>query len=161
VFESNAKKVEHLAAQRPTWAVYECHAETALRGGVGFHLPVNFVDVDPYGEAWGVCEALFGNANHLPDRWALAVNDGLKRYLMLGRGWKSLAVKRFVGQLGNDGVVAEYLSICRILIDELAAEAGFWVSRWAVNSCGHGGQMTHFGAVLERGKAPSRAGGSV
>lgn len=154
VFESNPKKAEALAEQRPTWTVYEADCEKALEIGAGFHLPVNFVDVDPYGEPWGILEALLSNAAKLPDLWGLAVNDGLKRYLMLGRAWKSLVVKPFVRRLGNEGVVAEYPTICREIMSDMMRVAGFEIVKWTVHSCGHGGQMTHYGAILERRKAP-------
>jgi hypothetical protein len=60
-----------------------------------------------------------------------------------------------VRRMGNEGVVAEYPAICREILDGLLAGVGFGITKWAIHSSGHGGQMTHYGAVIERKKAPA------
>jgi len=88
VFEKVAKKVEFLALQRREWAVYECDSAEALRDGVGRHLAVNYVDVDPYGEPSPVIDAfLAGHSVKLPDYWAIAVYDGLMQNINVSGGW--------------------------------------------------------------------------
>ena len=150
VFETKPEKTDHLCEQRPTWAVYEVDCLKALQAGVGFHIPINFVDVDPYGDPWPVISAVLDNAQSLPDRWGLVVNDGLRRFLMLGRGWKSRSVDAWVQKIGNEQVAKQYPDICYELLREKAAGVGFDIDLWACNSCGHGGQMTHYAAVLVR-----------
>src|SRR5690606_31820124 len=48
VFEQKGEKAAKLALQRPTWAVYQCDCVNALSEGVGGHLAVNLLDIDPY-----------------------------------------------------------------------------------------------------------------
>jgi len=157
-FETDMEKCNALVMQRPSWAVYQNRCEPALESGCGFHVPVNFVDVDPYGDPWPIIDALLCNASKLPDRWGLAVNDGLKRYLMMGRGWKSASVGQWVAKVGNDHAHGQYLEIVRVMLTEKLAALGMEIKLWNIHSAGHGGQMTHYGAVIERKKAPTEAG---
>ena len=64
VFEKDADKTAVLGKQRPSWAVYEADCVTALQEGVGGHLAVNFLDIDPYGECWPVVDAFFAELQH-------------------------------------------------------------------------------------------------
>jgi hypothetical protein len=150
--EKNLKKAAALAEQRPCWAVYCGDAVKLLAAGVGFHLPVNFVDVDPYGSPWDILKALFQSARRLPDRWGLAVNDGLKKYLELGGGYKSAVVKPFVEQWGNRQVAGRYPEICRELVEKMAGEQGLRLEWWYCREGGYHGMMTHYSAVLARAK---------
>ena len=59
VFETDPKKAVTLLKQRPTWAVYESDCIWSLENGVASHLPINFIDFDPYGAAWEVIQAFF------------------------------------------------------------------------------------------------------
>jgi hypothetical protein len=158
-FEINSKKAIVLAKQRPSWSVYNNGCEYALTRGVGFHLPLNFFDLDPYGDPWPILDALLCNHEVFPDRWGLVVNDGLRRFLMLGCGWKSKTVGEYVAKVGNNRAAVIYPELClEILVDKLRP-LGMEVRRWLVHSSGSGGQMTHYAAVIEREKAPSQAGG--
>ena len=62
VFEKNPQKTKLLGLQRPTWRVYEADCEVAINAGVGNDLPVNLLDVDPYGDPWPVIEAFFSGS---------------------------------------------------------------------------------------------------
>ena len=72
VFETDALKAEVLVRQRPNWAVYES-AESA-------HLEVNFIDADPYGQAWQALHAFFESGPRA-DKVVLVVHDGMRRNL--------------------------------------------------------------------------------
>lgn len=150
VFEKDSKKAEFLAQQRPTWAVYECDSAMALADGVGMHIPINFIDLDPYGEPWPVLDAaLSGLGPHLPDRWALAVNDGLRNKIKIS-AWDVKSMRRPVEQWGESAIYREYLHVCKWLIEEKISQLGFKLAKWAGYYCGHNGDMTHYGAILER-----------
>lgn len=150
VFEKKEEKAEALAKQRPGWSVYANDCITCIRHGVGFHLPINFFDVDPYGECWPIVEAIFSQASRLPDRFGLVVNDGLKRFLMLGRGWKSPWVNAYIPRFGNNHLADHYHEICYDIIDKMSAVSGYKIDRWVCGTSGHGGQMTHFCAVFQK-----------
>ena len=140
VFETDPQKAEHLAKQRPTWSVYESDCIEALRAGVGAHLAVNFVDMDPYGEPWHVMDALFESERPWPARLALAVNDGLRMRLKIRGAW---------GMESMAKMVSHYLDICRELTTKKAGQRGYTLARWVGYYCGAAKQMTHFAAVLE------------
>jgi hypothetical protein len=150
VFENNPIKAEYLAQQRPRWAVYEADCEKALRNGVGAHLEVSFLDLDPYGEPWPVMDAFFQTERPRAKRLALAVNDGLRQKLKMNSGWAVHSLEHVVRKYGNGQMYERYLEICRELVIEKAAIAGYSLKKWAGYYCGFNGQMTHYGAVLER-----------
>ncbi|MDL2315495.1 hypothetical protein LJC59_00230 [Desulfovibrio sp. OttesenSCG-928-A18] len=150
VLEKNQDKASALAEQRPEWAVYEGDSEKIIAAGVGFHIPINFVDIDPYGDPWPVVDAVFSQAEKMPDKWGLVVNDGLKHFLMLGGAWKVKRLAKFVERYGNKGVVEAYWDICREIIEGKAHACGMGLEWWRTWSGGHGGQMTHYAAVISR-----------
>lgn len=78
VFEKNPAKADYLARQRPTWAVYEADCVQAIAGGAEGHLPVNFLDLDPYGEPWPALNAFWKSERPWPELLAIVVNDGLR-----------------------------------------------------------------------------------
>lgn len=150
VIEKNTRKAEALAEQRPTWAVYEGDAEKIVAAGAGFHLHISFVDIDPYGDPWPLVDAVFSRAKDLPDTWGLVVNDGLKRFLMLGRAWKLERFRKYVEEHGNKNIPGMYPQICREMIEQKAHACGAGLSWWLCRSGGHGRQMTHYAAVISR-----------
>jgi len=150
VIEKNPDKAAALALQRPTWSVYECIAETALAGGLGSHLEVNFLDVDPYGEPWPVFDAFFGSKRPFAPRLAVAVNDGLRHKLRLNGGWSVGSLRSVVDRIGNAKLFHQYKDICQDLLMERASRAGYRLEKWTAYYCGAGDDMTHFAAVLER-----------
>lgn len=151
VFEKDAKKAAFLARQRPEWAVYECDCEMALRAGVGRHLPINVVDLDPYGEPWPVLDAfLAGHGDRLPARWGLVVNDGLRQKVSINGGWDVSSLQDAVAHWGAASMFRSYLDVCRWLVEKKAATVGFTVARWAGYYCGAHQGMTHYAAVLMR-----------
>lgn len=150
VFEKNANKTQVLAVQRPTWAVYECECEGALLAGVGAHLPVNFLDCDPYGEPWPVVDAFFGSDRPFPPTLAIVVNDGLRQKLKMNGGWNVASLEQKVSEYGNSALYRNYLAICKELLQEKASQQGYKLTRWAGYYCGHGDQMTHYAALFIR-----------
>jgi len=150
VFEKNPEKAGALAIQRPTWAVYEADCVYAIGVGVGAHLPVNFVDVDPYGEPWPVVDAFFGSSREWPDKLAMAVNDGLRQKLKTNGGWNVASLAGVVAKYGNAALYEHYLDICQELLQDKAAQVGYTLRRWAGYHCGHADQMTHYAAVFAK-----------
>jgi hypothetical protein len=151
VFEKNPDKADALAAQRPTWAVYEGDCVKAIAGGVGAHLTVNFVDMDPYGEPWPVMDAFFGSERPRAQRLALVVNDGMRQALQMHRGWSCPSLRGAVEKHGNQNLYKRYLAVCRELVEEKAARAGYRLISWTGYYTGIQGHMSHYAAMLDRG----------
>lgn len=151
VFEKDPAKAAFLARQRPAWAVYECDSTYALGAGVGGHLAINFLDLDPYGEPWPVLDAfLAGHGERLPNVWGLAVNDGLRQKVQLAGGWDVASLADAVGRWGAANMHRHYLDVCRWLVEQKAGRLDFKLARWAGYHCGAAQGMTHYGAVLVR-----------
>jgi len=150
VLEIRAERAEILARQRPTWAVYQGDSVKALACGVGAHFKVNFLDCDPYGQPWPVITAFFSSKRPFPKRLALVVNDGLRSNLVLGAAWSVASLSDVVRRFGNGRIYRDYLEICRILVAEKAALAGYQIKRWAGYYCGDRQHQTHYAAILER-----------
>ncbi|HTA46367.1 MAG TPA: hypothetical protein VK789_28185 [Bryobacteraceae bacterium] len=155
VFEKMRPKALVLAQQRPSWSVYCCDNEMAIRAGVGRHLEVNFLDVDPYGECWKILDAFFASDRPRPPRLVVVVNCGLRQSLKLNAGWHIESLKEIVSTYGNQMIWKHYLSIAKELVQKKAAKPGYRLSRWNGYYCGHGQNMTHFAAVLDRSSSSS------
>lgn len=149
VFEKDSMKCEVLARQRPTWAVYEGDSIKALSAGAGVHLPVNFLDVDPYGDAWPVLDAFLFSDRPKAETLCIAVNDGLRNKIKMGGAWKVESLRKIVAKMGN-GLYRIYLEACEELMKAKAAQAGYAVSRFHGYYCGHNLDMTHYAAVLTK-----------
>lgn len=150
VFESDETKSAALAGQRPTWAVYECACEPALAAGVGSHLEVNFLDLDPYGEPWEAVTNYFGSKRPFASRMIVVVNDGLRQKLRMQGGWVVKSMQHIVRKEGNGWLYKNYLEISRDLLAEKAARQGYKLSLWNGYYTGAGQSMTHYAAVLDR-----------
>lgn len=150
VFEKDPDKTKVLAVQRPAWAVYECDCEQAIAAGVGAHLPVNFLDCDPYGEPWPVIDAFFQSERPFPSMLAIVVNDGLRQKLKMNGGWNVASLEHVVARYGNNVLYANYLEICKELLQEKASQRGYALTRWAGYYCGHAQQMTHYAGLFTR-----------
>lgn len=149
VFEKDKTRAAALANQRPTWAVYEANCIQALEYGAGAHLPVNFVDVDPYGEAWTTIEAFMMSARPRPDRIVFAVNDGLRNRIKLGRAWQTGVLLPFVEKYGND-LHDIYLELCKEKLGDIGEAAAYRLAEFQGYYCGDEGKMTHYLAVYEK-----------
>lgn len=150
VFEKDELKAASLAVQRPHWAVYEGDCVSALAAGCGRHRPVNFFDVDPYGQPWPAIDAFLRSDRPHPDRLGIVVQDGLRQKVQLtgGRNIKSLI--QTVQRWGADHLYEHYLEACRELMTDKAAEAGYDLRRWTGYYCGRQNALTHYAAVLTR-----------
>jgi len=149
-FESKPDKASALAKQRPTWAVYESDCVMAIRAGIGNHLPVNFLDLDPYGEPWPVMDAFFQSDREFPDKLVIVVNDGLRQKLKMNGGWDVGSMVDVVAKYGASQMSKNYLAICRELLEEKASQRNYTLTRWAGYYCGHADQMTHYVAILTK-----------
>jgi hypothetical protein len=155
VFEEKPAKAERLAIQRPTWAVYEADCVRSLRAGIGAHLNINYIDLDPYGEPWACLEAIFASERPWPTRLGIVVNDGLRMKCKLTGGWDCESLRPAVRQFGNAAMYPEYLMVARWNLERIAASRGYQLTDWAGYYCGHSNCMTHYAAVLDlpRGNA--------
>jgi hypothetical protein len=150
VCEKDPGKAEALACQRPSWAVYEGDASDALLNGAAAHLPINLVDIDPYGEPWPVLQAFFAHDRSWPDTLGIAVNDGLRQKLKANGGWSVGTMQAMVRRYGNGALYANYLDICRELVEHEAAQRGDTLALWAGYYAGYNDQMTHYAALFRR-----------
>jgi hypothetical protein len=148
VFETQPQKTEFLARQRPTWSVYEGDAVRSLALGVGDHLTVNFLDVDPYGQPWEVIQAFFESERPRASRLVLAVQDGLRQKLRL-RGVDEVHTLACLKWSGDD-LYQHYVDACRELVKRHSASAAYTITHWTAYYTGRGGDLTHYAAVLER-----------
>lgn len=150
VFEQNEKKAGILAMQRPTWSVLQGDSISALRAGIGGHLTVDLLDVDPYGAALDVIEAFFSSRRPFARRMAVAANCGGRQKLTINGGWLWSTMRPIVEKYGNDGLHGAYLEICKELVTGYVAHAGYQVSHFAGYYAGVNAQITHYLVMLER-----------
>ena len=150
VFEKDRAKVEVLARQRPTWAVYEADCVRALAEGAGSHLMVNLYDVDPWGDPWSTLEALFSSKRPRPERLCVAVTDGLRDSARAGHGWAARSLRWAVQRYGNTALYPRYREICFEMFSRLVGSAGYDLRKWMSCYAGHHERMTHYAAVLEK-----------
>jgi len=118
VFEKNPVKADALAKQRPTWAVYECDCVAAIAEGVGFHIPVNLFDIDPYGSPWDVIDAILSQGDKLPSTVVMAVNDGLRQKVQINGGWDVEQLSAAVRYFGASSMYRKYLEVCEFLLQQ-------------------------------------------
>lgn len=157
VFERDPAKAEFLAHQRPTWAVYRCDVEKALSAGVGAHLEVNMLDLDPYGSPWETVDAFFSSKRPFAETMAIVVNDGLRQKLQLQGAWNVKAMSTVVSKYGNDGMFKRYKDVCREMLADRVIQQGYRIIAWTSYYCGAGaGTMTHWAAILKRETFPSK-----
>jgi hypothetical protein len=149
VFEKDESKAAVLARQRPGWAVYEADCIKSLAAGAGAHLTINVLDVDPYGEPWPVFDAFFSSTRPRADRLWVVVNDGLRQSIAMGKAWSVGSLAGVVETFGND-LHSKYLDVCKLLLKDKAAQAGYNLSRFGGYYCGAGKHMTHYLALLTR-----------
>ena len=149
VFEKDSNRAAILARQRRTWAVYEGDCVNALLAGAGAHLEVNVLDLDPYGEPWSALSAFMESDRPRTDVLWMVVNDGLRRKLGVSGAWDVEVMRPAVMQFGNN-LFGKYLGVCRWMIQEKAARAGYRLDRFAGYYCGAGKGMTHYLARLVR-----------
>jgi hypothetical protein len=149
VLEADPVKAAALGIQRPTWAVYECKPDRALADGIGSHLEINFVDVDPFGEPWPMIDGFFKSKRPFPSKLAFVVNDGLRPTLRLN-AWSVGSMHAAVSRLGARAIAPKYLEICREMLSEKARGAGYRLTRWTGYYCGNAESATHYAAVFEK-----------
>lgn len=151
VIEKNPVKVQRLLLQRgATWAIYEGETEAALKAGIGNHLPVNFLDVDPYGDPWPIIDAFLTSKRILPEHLVIVVNDGLRQLVQRGGAWTTATLEDKVKKYGNSELNKRYLEVCRELMVERGVAKGYRMNGWTGYHCGRNGLMTHYAAMLQR-----------
>ena len=150
VFETDPAKAEKLVHQRPNWAVYETDCVWGLQNGVGGHLQVNFIDADPYGQAWHVLQAFFDSQRPRAEQVIVVVHDGVRK--SLGR-FGSLNMEIFapiVEQIGELELHRKYLEVCEELLEDMASTAGYVVAGFGGFYSKRDKDQTHFFAELRK-----------
>lgn len=147
--EKDGHKASILAMQRPTWSVYMCECVAALGAGVGSHLPVNFLDLDPYGEPWPVLDAFLSGHKPTVSTLVIAINDGLRHRLKRGGGNTVGSMATVVPKFGSR-LNSRYLQVCEYLMNEKATAAGYRLARFTGYYAGALDAMTHYASVWTR-----------
>lgn len=150
VFEKDERKVEKLAKQRPHWRVYQSDCVLALADHVGGDMPIELLDIDPYGACWDCVDAFFSSKRDFAPVLAICVNDGLRQTLSLKGGWKVGQMQDMVTKYGNDVLYHQYLEICQELIGEKIAQAGYRLEQFYGYYTGFNGFMCHFLAMARK-----------
>lgn len=152
VIEKDPIKADHLARQRPNWAVFQGDCEKAIAAGLGRSTPFDIIDLDPYGQPFSVLDALALPGRVFPDEWHLVVNDGTRQATMRGVSWhmESLAVQ--VRKYGTN-LYPIYLDVARECVEQFAAKIGFELAGWHGYYTGTNQMMTHYWAVMRRRKS--------
>ena len=148
VFETDPKKAVTLLKQRPNWAVYESDCVWSLQNGVGSHLPINFVDFDPYGMAWNVIQAYFESERPRVEKLILVAHDGVRSTLKRYGGGRIGFFSKIVEQIGEIELYQEYLAICEQLLLEIVEPAGYAIEGFGGFYSKQDKDQTHFFAEL-------------
>ena len=150
VFEKDAMKAEVLVRQRPNWAVYESDCVWALKSGVGSHLTANFIDCDPYGQAWQVLQAFFESDRPRADRVVLVVHDGIRN--RIGRyGASDIALfQDVVSKIGETHLYRNYIEVCEDMLIEMVDPVGYDVEAFGGFYSKKDKNQTHFFAELTK-----------
>lgn len=151
VIEKDDRKVEHLCRQRPRWAVYQGNSELVLEHGLARTTAFDVIDLDPYGQPFGVLAALSLPGRVFPDTWHLVVNDGGRQAAKRGQSWTIPGMTVAVAKFGRDGVYVNYLEAVKLIVDNFAAKIGFEVSHWEGRCVS--ADIAHYWAVLTRRRA--------
>jgi hypothetical protein len=149
VFEKKPEAVAYLCRQRPTWAVYEADCVKALQHGAGNHLEITLLDLDPYGSPWDAIGAYFSSARPFAKQMHVVVQDGLRQHIRRAGAWHVGVLKDMVLRFGND-LQDQYLEVCRVMMAEKSASAGYTLAHFKGYYCGALQQMTHYWAVLQK-----------
>jgi len=150
VLEKDPRKTAVLAQQRPTWGVYECDCIGALAAGIANEWPINYVDLDPWGQPWEILDALLVGQRSWPKLWGLVVTDGLRQKLQYAGGWDVKSLAGLIEQYGNGCLYEHYVGLCRELVAQKAGAIGYTIGKWAGYHCGYNAEMTHYAALLTR-----------
>ena len=150
VFEKDAMKAEVLVRQRPNWAVYESDCVWALKNGVGSHLEINFIDCDPYGQAWQVLQAFFESDRPRADRVVLVVHDGIRNNLRWFGGHDYPFFESIIEKMGNIDLYRNYIRACEDMLTEIVDTAGYDVESFGGFYSKKDKNQTHFFAELTK-----------
>lgn len=144
-FEKDGRKCESLCRDRPNWSVYKCDSLMAIERGVGFHLPINFFDIDPYGDPWHYIHAV---AAHIASRSVIVVNDGMRQKAKRKGAGSSSSLEAVAIRFGNDNIYSQYKEVCHWMMADLCKNAGLTLEKWTSYYCGRNKDMTHYAAVI-------------
>lgn len=150
VFETDPTKAEKLVQQRPNWSVYETDCVWGLAEGVGSHLDVNFVDCDPYGQAWHVLEAFFGSERPRAAHVVLVVHDGVRKSIERFGSINHAILHPIAEEIGELNISRNYLDVCEQLLHDVVSVAGYAVEGFGGFYSKRDRYQTHFFAELRR-----------
>jgi hypothetical protein len=152
-FDSARGKADILAAQRPTWSVYEGDVTASLVAGAASHLTINLIDLDPYGDPWPTLDAFLTSPRPRSEVLIVVVNDGLRIKTKLGTSWTAKTLGPIVRRFGNN-LYPRYLEACGLMMRQRAEAAGYRLAKFHGHYGGFAGQMTHYFARMERESGP-------
>ncbi len=152
VFEKEPAKTIALAAQRPTWAVYEADSPAALSLGAGSHLCYTLADFDPYGDPYPAIQAFFSSPRPFANTMMLVVMDGLRWKTRSASGWQSATLAPLLeeGLFGNHELWDKYEQVAEALCIRSVGPAGYRVVTFSAYSAGTGQKLCHWIAKLVR-----------
>ena len=149
VFETDPKKAAVLCRQRPNWTVCETDCNWALSNNVGSHLPINFIDCDPYGAAWNALNALFRSDRPRPDKVLIVVHDGIRNRITRFGASDIDVFHSIIEEIGEIALSQNYLDVCQHLLTQYAALGGYAVEMFGGFYSKHDKNQTHFFAELK------------
>jgi hypothetical protein len=141
VFEKKKEAATVLALQRPEWAVYCGDSKQMIGAGLGKLWPFDFIDVDPYGDALEVIEALVVGGLTEP-RIRFVANDGMRKCVRLGQAWKIKTLQEVVADWGIADLNKRYLELAQEKCRRVLDRGGFDLVGWFGYHCGT--FMTHY-----------------
>jgi hypothetical protein len=154
VIEKNPAKAERLLSQRgERWSVYQGETVALLRAGLGAHLAVNFLDVDPWGDPWPTIDAFLESERPQPRELMIVVNDGLRQLVQRHGSWTTPTLETAVRKYGNAELYNRYLDVCKQMMTERAVARGYEVRGWT----GYypTPNMTHYAALFLKTPPPA------
>lgn len=148
--EKDLGRIDYLARQRPTWAIYGADVVAALTAGLGSHFTIKILDLDPYGDPWPTIAAFFGSERPFEESMELVVNDGMRNACKHGVSWHCASLRAVVQRHKNE-LYAKYIEVCRELLTAAIEPAGYAVQSFRGYYTGKNSDMTHYWARLARG----------
>ena len=121
-----------------------------MKSGVGSHLEINFIDADPYGQAWQVLHAFFQSDRPRADRVVLVVHDGVRN--RIGRyGASDIDVfQDVITKVGEIALYRNYIEVCEDMLTEMVETAGYTVESFGGFYSRKDKDQTHFFAELAK-----------
>jgi len=157
--EKDEAKCYELARLRPTWPVYSVDTPSAIEQGILDRFPINFLDVDTWGAPWECIEAWFArmarpkaetdSGGGFEPRLDIVATDGGGLGIRFTSGWELPRFQRYVAQYGATRMFDRYLDVCRDMMTDISAAAGYELVDWVALRTGRDKSMALFWGGFE------------